>query len=474
MKSNGVNRGLAWLSGLMLVHSLVFCFVKYFTPRSLWLDEAFVACNIRYRALPQLFSPLEYAQQFPRGYLALVWFLTKLIGYETGVLRLLPFLFGVGALLLWSKILWDEFESSPLLRTTAILAFLVNHVFYQYVGDFKQYTGDLFWAGFAVFFALKVLRPRVSGSILLWTLLCGVWALPIFLSNTYVLVLTATGAAFLFPARAGRHILIAMLMCAVFLGIAYAIDLRFAPPSMQDYWRSAFITGATPAAWLSSFLSANARLLGEWLLFRWRWVFVFFAYAGFIIGRRRDVSTIAGILTLELLVLAALRVYPIDGERLSLFFYPFAVIAVFNGIEFFISQRAVPLKAIGYVFLGIFLSWILFRKTPELSRQVYLGKHWEDINPAVSMLDARQSTQVIYGSASVAQVRAFPHLPEGFSYHAHPELDLRSDWLAGNFYYLMATPNEEPVRLAENLLKQNPHRVEPLDKHLFLFRAQSN
>ena len=112
--------------------------------RSLWLDESFIAVNLRDRGLIDLLSiPLAYGQSAPPGFLIVIWLSYTLFGPSEIALRLTPFLFGVATVVL------AKFASTKLFHSTvARLAFLgivsFSPVLVYYSQELKQYSIDAF------------------------------------------------------------------------------------------------------------------------------------------------------------------------------------------------------------------------------------------------------------------------------------------------------------------------------------------
>lgn len=65
---------------------------QYLYNRSLWIDEAALALNIRDRSFSELFYPLDYAQAAPIGFLIVEKLFYQTLGHSEYVLRLFPFL----------------------------------------------------------------------------------------------------------------------------------------------------------------------------------------------------------------------------------------------------------------------------------------------------------------------------------------------------------------------------------------------
>ena len=89
-----------WM-GLILLVGVLFRLRQYLTGRSLWLDEAMLAINIRNRGFGGFFRPLDYDQGAPIGFLFIEKTFSLVFGTNELSLRLFPFLLGVISLWLF-------------------------------------------------------------------------------------------------------------------------------------------------------------------------------------------------------------------------------------------------------------------------------------------------------------------------------------------------------------------------------------
>ncbi|HND18939.1 MAG TPA: hypothetical protein PLB18_06180 [Acidobacteriota bacterium] len=116
---------------------------RYFTDASFWLDEAFVASSLRLPSVETLFSRLEYGQQFPRLYLACIAALREVGGFQTHILRLLPFLCFLAATLLWARLLALRSARSNFLNVLSGFLLLGATFWLEQSAQLKQYTFDV-------------------------------------------------------------------------------------------------------------------------------------------------------------------------------------------------------------------------------------------------------------------------------------------------------------------------------------------
>jgi len=156
---------------------------------SFWESEAFIAWSLLQLPPSELFGPLLTPHSFPRLYLFSISLLQHVIGYETAVLRALPWIAFLAAMALFVRMLHDRHRSRPVLLATGLVLLLATPVPYAYAAMLKQYTLDLALALVALrvgdrFLDVRLRDGRRLGSLVLL-------ALPILLSFTYVIVLAA-------------------------------------------------------------------------------------------------------------------------------------------------------------------------------------------------------------------------------------------------------------------------------------------
>ena len=86
---------------------------QFFKDGSFWLDEASLALSLLRLEPLQSFGPLIGGQSFPRLYLLAVHGLVDILGYQTLVVRLRPYIFFVAATFAWLRRLSERFRNQP-------------------------------------------------------------------------------------------------------------------------------------------------------------------------------------------------------------------------------------------------------------------------------------------------------------------------------------------------------------------------
>lgn len=115
--------------------------LRYALGFPIWDDEAFVAVNFLKRDFAGMIEPLIYGQIVPLGFMWADLAISRLLGVSEWALRLLPFLSGLAALLLF----W-RFAANVLPRRAAFLAigmFAVAYYCVRHSCEVKPYSTDL-------------------------------------------------------------------------------------------------------------------------------------------------------------------------------------------------------------------------------------------------------------------------------------------------------------------------------------------
>jgi hypothetical protein len=138
-----------WLTPRQLDH-LVLAFmilglvarcVRYFLRFPLWEDECFLCANLIDRDFAGLLEPLNYHQAAPVLFLWIQLAVTKVLGFSELSLRLVPFLAGLGSILLFWRLVKRCLTGVPQLLAMAV--FSVTYATIRYSAEAKPYGIDL-------------------------------------------------------------------------------------------------------------------------------------------------------------------------------------------------------------------------------------------------------------------------------------------------------------------------------------------
>jgi hypothetical protein len=183
------NRLLYLGFALSVVIGLGMRLAQYAVNRSLWLDESLLATNILDRSLAEIARPLDYGQTAPVGFLAVVRATVDLLGEGELVLRLVPLIAGIAAL-----ICFIAFVHSALSRSEAIVAsalFSLSPFLIYYSSEVKQYSVDVFCSVILIWLANRAVVTHQSRRS--WMLMALAGTIAVWFSQPSIFVLASVG-----------------------------------------------------------------------------------------------------------------------------------------------------------------------------------------------------------------------------------------------------------------------------------------
>ncbi len=244
---------MAQATWIVAAAGLVWRTVRFALAFPLWGDEAFVAINFITRDLAGLARPLEYFQIAPPGFLWAEWLAVSALGTSEWALRLIPYLAGVGSLLLFARFCREVASRRTRLLAVGMLAasfFPVRHS-----TEVKPYATDLLVAlvltsmGWTIGRNIRSVRAWMS---LVAATTVGVWC-------SYTAVFPAGGVALFLGARVVRDrsirpaafwliYVLSLTVSWVTLFVAFAEPQARAADFLADLetWKDAFPPLATP------------------------------------------------------------------------------------------------------------------------------------------------------------------------------------------------------------------------------------
>ena len=111
---------------------------QYVANRSLWVDEAMLALNLRDHGFAALVGPLDYDQAAPVGFLLASKAVTLALGYSEYALRLLPLVASVASVFLFRKLILRTLTRGA--GAIAMLLFAISSYLVYYGAEVKQYS----------------------------------------------------------------------------------------------------------------------------------------------------------------------------------------------------------------------------------------------------------------------------------------------------------------------------------------------
>jgi hypothetical protein len=173
--------------------------VRYSLAFPIWGDEAFVIVNLLRRDFIGLFSPLEYGQILPLGFIWAEYAATQLAGTSEWALRLVPYILGLTSMLFFHRFVRQFVD-----RRTALLAVAVFAASYypvRHATEVKPYAADLLLSMILMHLGWAI--HQSPDSMRRWITLSVVAALSLWFSYTAVFV--AAGVSLLLMVDLARR-----------------------------------------------------------------------------------------------------------------------------------------------------------------------------------------------------------------------------------------------------------------------------
>jgi hypothetical protein len=215
-----------WLIAFVLL-GVALRVLRYALGLPIWGDEGFLGVNILDRSYGGFLRPLEYIQVAPLGFLWAEHALVQAFGMSEYVLRFIPIVAGVSALIVFA--LWARAIADPLAATVATAVLAVSDEAIRHSVELKPYSIDLFAGVVLLFAATKFLIDRRDR----W-LIFLIAAIPVALLMSLPSVFVAAGIAAIlvlnFRTLNARQRLLTTLVCLIFAGTFGILMWKFLRP----------------------------------------------------------------------------------------------------------------------------------------------------------------------------------------------------------------------------------------------------
>ena len=158
----------------------------FMLDRSLWIDEAMLAVNIRARPfVASVAQPLDFEQVAPPGFVSLTWATARAFGDSEMVLRLASLL--AGLILLAAT--WALVRSMVGPWAAAVAVGLVSFAPYlvRYSAELKPYAFDALACCLIVFLAARMIRLGSDRRLAAWLFVTGVVSVLLSVPSLFVL-----------------------------------------------------------------------------------------------------------------------------------------------------------------------------------------------------------------------------------------------------------------------------------------------
>jgi hypothetical protein len=300
--------------------------------RGLWLDESWVANSVLSDTWSGMFYYDSWTQSTPPLFLSVVRSVTAITGPSTLGFKLVPFLLGMVAVVLF--IVYSNLLFGGYLGLLCATVFAFSHIFCAYSQELKQYTGDL---AIAVWILLLLWCYANAGTKRLFQALVATFIVAPFFSFTAILYFPLS----LLVIAVQRNTRIRSTAFVVVTGAAFALCyLLFIQPNSTANLRAFYDYPrfSEPATLGPYYLRNTASMLALVVplpdrLGRLALVLIFFGVIAAIVGslyprrntRRLLIVAFSLVPFLTLIGANAVRQYPYGVARTNLFVLPCVV-----------------------------------------------------------------------------------------------------------------------------------------------------
>lgn len=237
--------------GIIVGFGLVLHTAQYLSNRSLNVDESGMAVSILDNAMAKILppfsadEPVDYNQTTPPGFLLLTKVCTLILGNSEYVLRLVPYLSGMLAILLFWKVM--PFFLKPQTHSLTLLLFVVSDQLIIWSSSLRQYSSDVCIALllYAAMINIFLLRRTFRSTIVFGML----GALAIWFSYPSIFVLAGIGSCLFLSGFLRRNrtemfrIALASGLWLTSFGAMYLLAFRNVTDKapLQQFWGGAFV-----------------------------------------------------------------------------------------------------------------------------------------------------------------------------------------------------------------------------------------
>ncbi len=394
---------------LFIVLIGIFLRVRQFAVnRSLWLDEALLSNNITVRSFSGLFRPLDGNQAAPIGFLLVQKALIGLFGNKDFILRLLPLLAGIAALLLMrslTRVINGESGGFGGLLALCFFAFSEQLIYYS--SEVKQYSCDVLATVSLTVLALKYLGANATARQ--WMYFGAAGLVLFWLSHPSLFIFFGICLAFAMDAFAEKNWRKLLLVGGIVSAQAVNFYILFrtllsteaANNNLLDYWGSGFMP-MPPWRDLGWFYLSFIQMLQDPMGFAFRPLVLVLLLMGCVSfsHKNRGLFLCFVFSFLAVLSASALKKYPVSG-RLLLFTAPMVYLLAAEGIEALHTGliRVRLRKWLAFSMFFLLSGLLLYGPIHHLFQPPIL---MEEIKPVMSYLSQHKSyedwTYVYYAS----------------------------------------------------------------------------
>ena len=368
-----IEKNSALIQKCLLGIFVMLCFLHFFSGRPTWLDENYVLASLTEFDYKKIFGVLRYEQAYPRIHLSVIKFISEPFNFHVYGLRIISLLSMIGAYFVWFKIYRRNIKD-VLGFLLCMLAFACSFRMVYYAAELKPYATDVL--SIALFTLYIIRQNKISSREINIYDYLSVALLPflnLFAYATFFIFWIVVYNFLLLSFKDKKFIpllVVSGLFSVLSVVALYFTDLQHVLHSKarQNYWESYFICSESVACFFDTFGEGIKRLVTFWfgnikLFVRSAVVFIPFAVFACIIcgvksiwqnkGRITSLDAIGFVLVVVLFIFGWMHRYPFTGDRITLFFAPFAYYFIYRGLNW------IPHKWLRIVMLGYFMLFCL-------------------------------------------------------------------------------------------------------------------
>lgn len=305
----------------------IYCYVWH---KDLWLDEAMLAFSMYGISFTELFfAPLPFTQAAPLGFLLVSKTLGAVFGYSEWVLYLLPFVCGLGTLILAYMIGKRLF--SPFGCFVFILLAVGNMGLLHYTTEFKQYGIEAFCSFLMIYIYSRLEQRSKPLYLSLSIIACSLFAYTaLFLGAAMYLALLIEHRKRILGFL--RSHIVPFLLLGGFVALYYLLYIRYQRvDGFYTYWQSLFLPHSLSAypAFIKDTLLGVLEGFTPFIKPQAVPVYMCMGLLGLVIAYKqsRFIFTLCVCALLVWVALSLCRIYPfghsgVIGGRLSLYMTP--------------------------------------------------------------------------------------------------------------------------------------------------------
>jgi len=336
--------------------------VQFIANRSLWIDECFIALNLRSRDLFALIRPLDYDQAAPIGFLMVEKFAVSVLGDSEHMLRLFPLLAGILSIFLFLNL--AKRYVSGIEINIALILFSISTPLIYYSSEAKQYSSDVLITLSLLIFGYRFIESNDGSRWMRALILAFAGAIAIWAAYPSIFVMPGILIAAIITSRNKQRPIfreivgISFVWAASFLA-SYFISLRHITTNthLHSVWEGSFAPippgSLGDIRWIINALLQVTEYPGGFALYG---LGSFLLILGLMVLYRNHKPGFIMMFSPFIAALAASAVhkYPF-ADRLLLFLVPIMLLCISLGVVWIIKIPSISSKIPGFLALLILI-----------------------------------------------------------------------------------------------------------------------